>query len=244
MAYVQHTPMEPRAADGRVAGRQADRLGRHRLARSGSRAIWRAPSARRASSVRVIVPDMGGGFGGQAHRRGGGGGGAPRPRGRASGRRALDPRGGVHLGLFPPRRGDRVPGGPRRRRRAHRLGFHQHQRRAARRSTRPTAIRRTRHRVRRLRLAAAPGRLPLPGGDGQQLRARVVHGRAGRGRRARPARFPPGPPGERADPRRCWRSRPRRSTGPTRKADEHGGRRASAWPAARRRTPSSPPASR
>ena len=69
-------------------------------------------------------------------------------------------------------------------------------------------------RVRRVRIAPAPRVVPVAGGHGQQLRARVLHGRVGRRGGPRPAGVPPGPPGQRPHARPCWR-RPRSgSTGP------------------------------
>ena len=49
---------------------------------------------------------------------------------------------------------------------------------------------------------AAAWFLPGPGGDGEHVRPRVLHGRAGRRGRARPAGVPPRPPGARPPPGR------------------------------------------
>lgn len=89
IAYIQHAPMEPRAAfaewtDGNLTvwtGSQQPARVREELARS-----LRVPSER----VRVIIPDTGGGFGGEEASCG-----------------ALDARRGIHLGLLSPRRGHR-----------------------------------------------------------------------------------------------------------------------------------------
>ena len=79
----------------------------------------------------------------QAHRRDRRRSGAPRQGRGQAGRAAVDARGGVHLGLLPPRRRDRGRGGARRRRQARRPGTSSTSTPAARRSRRPTASRRS-----------------------------------------------------------------------------------------------------
>ena len=106
VAYIQHAPMEPRAAvaewqDGKLTvwtGTQNPMRVRGELMEAFHLA---------GDRVRVIVPDAGGGFGGkhtgevalEAARLAKGCGQA--------GLAALDARGGIHLGLFPPGRSDR-----------------------------------------------------------------------------------------------------------------------------------------
>ena len=65
VAYVQHAPMEPRAALAEWVGRQADGLDRQLRSRSGSKAELVRAFGVPDDRVRVIIPDFGGGFGGK-----------------------------------------------------------------------------------------------------------------------------------------------------------------------------------
>ena len=183
VAYIQHAPMEPRAA---AAEWKDDRLTvwvgcdgpfRAQSALAEELGIPRGPGpgdhARHGRRLR-----------GQAHRRGRRRGSTSGPRRRATGLGAVDPRGGVHLGVLPAGRADRVSRRSERRGLARRLGLHQHQprrvgpRHAVRDPERPRVLR-------GLGLSPAPGVLSVPGGHRQQLRPRVLHGRDGRRRRRR-----------------------------------------------------------
>ncbi len=106
VSYIQHTPMETRAA---VAEWNGDKLTvwtgtsnpfscRGELART-----FHVPD----DGVRVIVPDYGRRFWRKTHRRGSRGGCAPGPGGRQTRVVKVDPRGRIHLGLFPSRGGHR-----------------------------------------------------------------------------------------------------------------------------------------
>ena len=103
IAYIAHAPLEPRAAvaeweDGKLTvwtGTQRPFGVRAELAQA-----FGLPE----DQVRVIVPDTGSRLRRQAHRRGGRRGGPAGQGGGQAGQAGLDPRGGVHLGLLPPRR--------------------------------------------------------------------------------------------------------------------------------------------
>ena len=191
---------------GRTPPASRSPCGRRPRSRTSSGSPWRPPPACPRAKIRVIAPDVGGGFGGKLadHPRGvdrlGRGppavqagqvhrdpqrepdGGAPRPR----------PGADAHPGRRQGRQGHRVQGAPRRRpRRLHR----------ARRRRRPGAGRL--HVQRDLQVPRLPVRVPdgahqhdldrrLPrrrpaGGD---VRHRADHGRAGRRGRRGPARDP------------------------------------------------------
>ena len=122
VAYIAHAPPEPRAAvaewgdDGRLTvwtGTQRPFGVRGELMEA-----FGLPEER----VRVIVPDTGSGYGGKHT---GEAGGAPCAGRRQAGQAGVDARRRVHLGLFPPRRGDRREERGSRRRRHHRLGVPQ-----------------------------------------------------------------------------------------------------------------------
>ena len=175
---------------GRVERGPPHRLGR--LRRALPRAAGPGRGARHPAGARPRDRARHGrGLRREAHRRGRPRGGTPRPRRREARLGAVDPRGGVHLGVLPTGGGDRVSRWPERRGLARGLGLHQHQPRrggprdALRHPERPGLLG-------GLGLSPAPGVLSLPGGHRQQLRPRVVHGRAGGGRRRRPARVPAG----------------------------------------------------
>ena len=126
VAYVQHVPLEPRVAvaqwqEGKLTvwtGTQAPFGYQGEIARA-----FRLPN----ENVRVVVPDFGSGFGGKHTARSGDRGGAPGPRRGASRIAAVDAGRGIHLGLFPPRGGDRDRGQPERSRQIDLLAFRQHQ---------------------------------------------------------------------------------------------------------------------
>ena len=237
LAYIQHTPMEPRAAvaewnDGKLtvwAGCDGPYRVKGDLAR-----LFGIP----AEQVRVIIPDMGGGFGGKHNpdaaaveaARLAKAAGRPcrvrwtraeeftwayfRPAAVIECRGGLDAKGSLVAWDFV----NINAGGSA--------------------IDTPYNIPNKRMPVSRLRLAPAPGLVPVPGGDGQQLRPRVVHGRAGRGGRGRSAGVPARPSGEPAHPDRPGRRPRSNSTGPS--AERRSRRNwAWGWPAARRRTPSS-----
>ena len=177
VAYIAHAPLEPRAAvaewtDGKLTvwtGTQRPFGVRDELTQA-----FHLP----ASQVRVIVPDMGSGYGGKHT-------------GEAAVEAArLAKAAGKPVKLvwtreeeftwayFRPAGVIEIKAGAQARRHADRLGVPQLQ-------LRP---RRHRHAVRRaqpahpvppVEVAAAPGLLPRPGLDGQPLRPRVAHGRAG-----------------------------------------------------------------
>ena len=180
-AYVAHVPLEPRAALARWDG---DRL-----------TVWTATStpfrARRElaaefglpeADVHVLVPDFGGGFGGKhgaavateaarlARAAGPAGQGGVDQGGRVHGR--VPAAGRVH-------RGRRERG---RRRPDDRLVAAESQFRRGR-DHDPVPGAESGHRLPAGRGAAGPGFLPGAGRDGEQLRPRVAHGRAGRRRR-------------------------------------------------------------
>ncbi len=103
IAYIQHAPMEPRAAVAEWEGGGTDRVDRYPAARSSA-----GRSERGVSSVAGQ-----GACDSARHRRrvwwqtywrGGGGSGAPGARGEPSGQPAVDARGGIYMGLFPSRR--------------------------------------------------------------------------------------------------------------------------------------------
>ena len=239
VAYVQHAPMEPRAAtaewkDGNLtvwAGIDYPQRIQGDLARA-----FDMPSER----VRVIVPDMGGGFGGKHS------GEAAEEAARlakAAGRPVA-----VHWtraeeftwAYFRPAAVIECQGGLDDRGRLVAWGFTNINAGGAAIDT-PYEIPNTRHRVRKLRLAAEARRVSLPRRDGQQLRSRVLHGRTGGRRRRRPARLPTGPSGESADPHRVGARRPTLRLASA-EEEGHAGVRRRAWLAERRRIPSWPPA--
>ena len=175
-----HRPRPARAARRRrrVEGRQAHGLDRH------------AASVRREGRARGGLPHPRGqgardrarhrlGLRRQAHRRVRDRGGTARQRRRPAGQGRLDARGGVHLGLLP-------PGGRHRRQERHRRGGPPRRVGDAQlqlgRLGDPDPLQRPEpaHRVPPRPLAAAPGLLPRARRDGQPLRPRVAHGRAGR----------------------------------------------------------------
>ena len=193
VAYVQHAPMEPRAAvaewrDGRLTvwtGTSNPFSVRQQLAG----AFQVAPER-----VRVIVPHMGGGFGGKHT-------------GEAAVEAARLAKAAGHpvalqwtraeefmWAYFRPAALIEVEAGVDAAGSIARLGLYQLQlRRFGPGYALPRAqCARAFHRV---RFPAAAGLLPLPGGDGQQLRARGVHRRTGRSGGQGPAGVPSRAPG-------------------------------------------------
>ena len=65
VAYIAHTPLEPRAAVAQWDGRQADRLDRHPDVPSACAPNWPAAFGLTEDDIRVIVPDTGSGYGGK-----------------------------------------------------------------------------------------------------------------------------------------------------------------------------------
>ena len=188
-------PARPDGAAGRrrrVEGRQAHRLDRHRS--SPPRARRTREAFRLAGeSVRVIVPDTGGGFGGKhsgeaaveaarlAQSRG--------PTGVAS----LDPRRRIHLGLLPPGRADRSARRPRRFRPLAAWDFTNY-------NSGGSAIGSPYESRTAVRSSWAPssplrqGSYRALGVDRQHVRPRIGDGRTGRTGRRRPARISLGSP--------------------------------------------------
>ncbi len=165
---------------GRVERRPPDGVGRLRRALPGAGAPRRG-ARHPAGPGSCDRARHGRGIRREAHGGGGRGGGAPGPSRRETGLGALDARRGVQLGVLSPGSARRLPRGPHRRGHARRLGLHEHQ--PGRRGTRHALLDPELQGFRRGNgVAAATGLVPVPGGDGQQLRPRVLHGRAGGGR--------------------------------------------------------------
>ena len=194
VAFIQHAPMEPRAA---VAEWNGDRLtvwagcdGPFRAQQELGRGARRSAGARPRDRAR-----HGRGLRREAHRRGRPRGGTPRPLRPEARVGAVDARGGVHLGVLPAGGARRVPWRAEPEGRARGLGVHQHQPRRGG-SRDPLRHPEREGLLRGLRLPPAPGVLSVPGGHRQQLRPRVLHGRAGGGGRRRSPRVPAGAPRE------------------------------------------------
>ena len=104
--YIAHAPLEPARGGRRMEWRQADRLDRHaapvRRARGARHGISDADRERARDRPRHRLR-----LRRQAHRRRRGRGRAPGEGRRQAGQGRLDARGGVHLGVLPPRRRDR-----------------------------------------------------------------------------------------------------------------------------------------
>ncbi len=60
---VAPVPMEGRATAAMLGGRQADRVGEHPERRRSAGSSWPARSASTRAAIRVVAPDVGGGFG-------------------------------------------------------------------------------------------------------------------------------------------------------------------------------------
>ena len=105
VAYIAHAPLEPRAAvaewkDGKLTvwtGTQRPFATRDALAEAFHVA---------QENVRVIVPDTGSAYGGKHTARRRPRSGEPRARGGQARENCVDARGGIHLGVFSPRRRD------------------------------------------------------------------------------------------------------------------------------------------
>ena len=124
IAYIAHCPLEPRAAvaewaDGKLTVWTGTQMP-FRVRGEVANAVGVA-----ADKVRVIVPDMGSGYGGKHTGECGGRSGAAGQGGRQAGQARLDARRRVHLGLLPPGRRDRGQRRRQSRRHAHRLGIPQ-----------------------------------------------------------------------------------------------------------------------
>jgi CO/xanthine dehydrogenase Mo-binding subunit len=166
VAYIAHTPLEPRAAvaewsNGKVTvwnGTQRPFGVKSELAEA-----FKIPEDR----VRVIVPDTGSGYGGKHT-----GEVAIEAK---TGQGNLDPRRRVYLGLLPSRGSDRHSKWNHQRRTDHSLGVSQLQFRPFR-HRHALRHRKSQDRVSSHRLALASRFLPWARGDRQSFRARVAHG--------------------------------------------------------------------
>ena len=246
IAYIQHAPMEPRAA---VAEWDGDKLTVWTGTQNpfGVRGELAAALGVPAENVRVIVPDMGGGFGGKHSGEAAVEAARLARAAETPGFLALDAGRGVHLGLFPPRGPDRDP------------------RRASTRPARswpgtsininpggsgvesPYAIPQQQLALGAGRRAAAAGLLSGPGRHGQPFRPRVVHGRVGPRGPGRSAGIPFSPSEERPFAGRAGKGRQGVRLGRAPGARVAGGPlRTSAWgwPAGPKKAPTWRPAPR